>query len=374
MLPKHILKAAETNKTSIGDNPCLPPEEEQKFIVLLLGDYFNKLSKNIDITNVEQLKNELSTLISKCKTIENKHKSELEKICVECVNDLFHIPEDTIDLNVSLVNKVDISTERLYPEKITDYSFETVSDMENLTQEIYKRRFLNSLISGAALYYASNFKPYFQKVFEIEPELPSLYKKIMDINNVLLYLIKDTINTEDTNDGGKVDVFISDNSNIVQIKSEALLFPILLNETIKGLLELSISHGLPEDREKAKYIIAKSDFKFAELWDLRIGMPLWERLLKIAQEEDLDFEEIGINFITMNLSMIAPDNFNVDMKEILANTKRGHEVLNNMCRSIINSKEEDEFNDYILTQQNNQTQINDDDYFEADEIIVDSLI
>ncbi|MDE5888662.1 MAG: hypothetical protein K2H20_01435, partial [Bacilli bacterium] len=293
---------------------------------------------------------------------------------VECVNELFNIPEDTIDLDVSLVNKVGTSTERLYPESNDKYEFETISDMDNLTQEIYKRRFLNSLISGAALYYAGNFKPYFQKVFEINDELPSLYKKIMLINSILLFLEKDTIDISENNDGGKVDVFISNNENLVQIKSEAILFPILLNETIKGLLELSISHGLPEDRKKANYIISKSDFKFAELWDLRLGVSLWERFLKLAEKNNISLEEVGINFFTMDLASISPDNFNVDIKEMLAGTKRGSEVLQNMCRSIINSKEEDEFNDYMTSQQNNQIQITDDDYFEAEELIMDGLV
>lgn len=371
MLPKHILKAAEKNKTSIGDNPCLPPEEETNFIVKLLSEYYDEISSRIKTDNIDELKNELNELILKCKKIENQHKNDLENICVECVNELFHIPEDTIDLNVSLVNKIDTSAERLYPESNIDYEFETISDMDKLTQEIYKRRFLNSLISGAALYYASNFKPYFQKVFEIDTELPSLYKKIMTINNILLFLEKDTLDISENNDGGKVDVFISNNENLVQIKSEAILFPILLNETIKGLLELSISHGLPEEREKANYIISKADFKFAELWDLRLGIPLWKRFLKLAEKSNIDIEAVGINYFTMDLASISPDNFNIDIKEMLANTKRGSEVLQNVCTSIINSKEEDEFNDYMITQQNNQIQITDDDYFEADELITE---
>lgn len=371
MLPTYILKAVEKNQTSIGDNPCLPPEDENKFIVKILTKYFDKISSNIDINNVKDLKNELNSLIIKCKKIENQHKADLENICIDCTNELFNIPENSIDLNVSLVNKIDTDNERLFPESVEDFSFENIESMENITKLIYMRRFLNALISGAALYYASNFKPYFQKVFDIDPELPSLYKKIMTINNVLLYLEKDSLNKEETNDGGKVDVFISNNENLVQIQSKALLFPILLNETIKGLLELSISHGLPQNREEANYIIAKSDFKFAELWDLRLGVPLWERIIEVAEKQNINIEEVGINFITMELSSLNVEEFNLTMKEILANTKKGEEILKDICDNIIYEKEKDEFDDYMNMQHNNQIQITDDDYFEPDELLTD---
>ena len=372
-LPKHIISAIEKNKTSIGDNPCLPPEDEKKFLLKLLTRYFDKITTNNNFSNIEMLQNELSSLIVKCKKIEQHHIDDLEKICIECVNEIFNIPEDTIDIKASLVNSVDVSSERLYPESIDDFSFDTIEDMEYLTQEIYKRRFINALISGIALYYASNFKPYFQKVFEIDSELPSLYKKIMTLNNVLLYLSKDSLNVKENNDGGKVDVYIKGEENMIQLQAEALLFPILLNETIKGLLELSISHGLPKDIEKANYIIAKSDFKMAEIWDLRLGIVLWERISDILASLDIDIAEVGINFFTMYLSTMSPDEFNNSMREILANTKRGKEILKEICTEIVELKEQDEFDDYMISQQNNQLQINDDDYFEADELIIDSV-
>ena len=372
-LPKHIISAIEKNKTSIGDNPCLPPEDEKKFLLKLLTNYFNKITTNNNFSNIETLQDELSSLIVKCKKIERHHIDDLEKICIECVNEIFNIPEDTIDIKASLVNNVDVSSERLYPESIDDFSFDTIEDMEYLTQEIYKRRFINALISGIALYYASNFKPYFQKVFEIDSELPSLYKKIMTLNNVLLYLSKDSLNVKENNDGGKVDVYIKGEENMIQLQAEALLFPILLNETIKGLLELSISHGLPKDREKANYIIAKSDFKMAEIWDLRLGIVLWERISDILASLDIDIANVGINFFTMYLSTMSPDEFNNSMREILANTKRGKEILKEICTEIVELKEQDEFDDYMISQQNNQLQINDDDYFEADELIIDSV-
>ena len=42
-LPKHILKALKENKTSLGEHPSYPPEEEEKFIVNLVIKMNNHL-------------------------------------------------------------------------------------------------------------------------------------------------------------------------------------------------------------------------------------------------------------------------------------------------------------------------------------------
>lgn len=370
-LPKNILISAQENKTSIGDNPCLPPEEEEKFVVRILSKYFDDISSHFNTIDENELKDKLSSLVAKCKKFERNNVSELERICAVCVNELFDIPENTLEIKCKIVDSIDDNEERLLPEKTEDFSFDDINDMDNLTGEIYKRRMLNSLIAGASLYYAKNFKPYFEKVFDIESELPSLYKKIMSINDVLLFLTKD--NLEDNCDGGTVNVYISNEDGIVTIESKALIFPILLAETIKGVLELSISHGLPNKREKAMYVIGKSDFKLAELWDIRIGCPLWELIVKECDSIGYDIKEIGINFILMYFAMMPVKDFNTNMKEIFACTKKGKHILNDIINDIERNKEQDSFNDYIQAQNSNCVIIGDDEYFEADDLITDSI-
>lgn len=371
-LPKHILKATETNKTSIGDNPCLPPEEETTFITQLLNNYFEILSKSFEGKTEKELVNELGALLTKAKKIERNNIESLEKICVESVGELFQIPSDTLDIECKLVNKVDSSRERLIPEKTVDFSFDSIDDMHYLTGEIYKRRVLNALIMGASLYYAKHFKTYFQKVFDIEPELPLLYKKIVDTNEYLMYLTKDSLSDENSNDGGKVDVEITSQDNLVKIKSEGVIFPILLSETIKGILELAISHGLPKEKSKAMYVMSKSDFKLAEIWDMRIGCPLWNLIVNEIKSLGYDVIEIGVNFILMYFATMSVDNFNQSMKEIFAKTKKGKEILRSLLEDITYNKEKDDFDDYVFSKNSETYLINDEEMFSPDELITDS--
>ena len=369
-LPKHILEALKQNKTSLGEHPSYPPEEEEKFIVNLVTKTFNELSEKVGIKDYAMMKQELGQILSECKKLESKNREALEELCGNIINDLFQIPEDTIEIEAKIVAKIDTSLERLIPEKTTDFSFDDINDMNNLTNEIYKRRLLNALVAGAAIYYTNNIGSYVKQLFDIDSDLPSLYKKALDYNNVLMFYEKDTFNNKQSTNGGKVDVTISSNDTYPIIKAEGLLFPILVEETIKGLLELAISHGLPKNSEKAKYVIGKSDFKLAELWDMRLGYSLWKLIVEEIEECGYDMLECGINFFLMELSEMDCQTFNESLQEIFAKTKKGKQIISEMVENIMYDKEQDEFDDYIQNRNNELIQINDDEYFTPEELMV----
>lgn len=365
-LPKHILKALQTNKTSLGEHPSYPPEEEETFIVNAVAHKFTELCGDKEITNVESLKNELGKLISQCKKIENNNKTALEELCMNIVTELFSIPEDTISITAKIVDSVNNDNQRIIPEKTDDFSFDSIDDMNHLSDEIYKRRLLNSLVTGAAIYYSNNISTYIKELFDIDSELPALYKKILKYNEILLFFEKDKL-IEDGNamEAGKVDVTMDMPQNMVNIVSEGIIFPILLEETIKGVFELAIAHGLPDERKKAEYVIKKADFKLAELWDMRLGITLWDIIIK--QIDGLDTVEP--NFFLMTLSELPTDKFNQCLREIFAKTRKGQMILKNIIDKIKSEKDKDEFNDFI--QQGNDGFQIEDGYFTGEELIAD---
>ena len=371
-LPKHIIKSLRTNRTSLGEHPAFPPEEEEKFIVNLVSDTFNEIVENTDIEDITVLENELSTIIGQCRKIEKDNIQALEELSYKIITEMFDIPSDTLKMEGKIVNKIDTSTERLVPEKTEGFSFDDIEDMNYLSGEIYKRRMLNALVAGASMYYMNYIGNYIKEIFEINPDLPSLYKKMIDYNNLLLYISKDTLNTKETTDGGKVDVTISSKDEYPFIKAEGLLFPILFEETVKGILELAISHGLPNNVEKAKYVIGKADFKIAEVWDMRLGYALWKLIQDEISECGYDILEIGINFFLMELSQMDTEEFNSTLKEIFARTKKGKRNIDEIVQRITYNKDKDEFDDYIKTKNDSTIQINDDEYFTPEELITDN--
>ena len=369
-LPKNILNIITSNKTSLGDNPALPPEMDDKFLVFLVDDYYKELLTHFDSIDIEELTDDLSATMTECKRIENENKEALEKICFEFVNNVFNIPSDTLSIDMELVDKVDTQQERLVPENSDNFSFDSIDDIHSLTNEIYKRRFLNALIIGAAMDFAEQYIFVENKLDEINGTLRENYKKIWFINNLLLFHTKQSLSKKQK-DGGNVDVYISDETTPPRIEAKAILSPILVEETIKGLFELAISHGLPKDKGKAEYVLSKADFKLAEVWDQRVGLPLWIRIRKIMKECNVS---VHPSFLFMELASLETDKFNTTMQEILAGTKMGRNLIKEIVRNINYNIDMDDFDDYISNQQLPQDEIPmNDEEFTSDDLINDDI-
>lgn len=374
-LPKHILNSLLSNKTSLGEHPSFPPEEEEKFLVYLLEEYYNNICDNVELNDINEIQQELEKLITQCRKLESSNINSLESLCVNVLNKIFDIPEETIVLQCKIVSSVDTSNQRVVPEKTTDFTFDDIDDMTYLTQEIYKRRLLNALVVGASMYYSSHIDFYVQDLFKINPELPSIYRKILDLNTKLLYLQKDTLNLNDKNEGGKVDVMITSVDDMITINAEGVIFPILLEESIKGILEVAISHGLPQDRTKAEYVTKKSDFKLAEIWDMRLGVPLWLRITTLLEDLDLNILDNGmINFFLFELSQMEYKDFNTFLQNVFKHTKKGKLELENLALNIIKEKELDDFNNFLSQKMSQVNQLNDEEqYFLPEDLINDSM-
>lgn len=376
-LPNYILSSMRQNKTSLGDNPAFPPEEEEKFVVGITESYFKEITERLSNMDgridTSSLQTTMNRLLTECQNIEKNNKGELEELCQNVVTKLFNIPEDTVNIKVSLSSDIDRSIERMLPEKMDDFSFDDINDMKILSDEIYKRRMLNSLITGAATYYAGNVNHYLKEAFEVHQYLPNLYSEIMLVNNILAYLTKDTLDNENdkSTDGGMVSVYVSSDTEKANIDAKGVIFPVLLEETIKGLLELSISHGLPMKKEKAQYVMMKSDFKLAEMWDLRLGIPLWKRIEDLIKECGADPIEVGLNFIFMEIAKLPSDKFNTFMQEVFMKTKAAKSSMVELLEYITEGKEQDEFDDYISQKTDGTVQLTDDDFYNPDELLVD---
>lgn len=367
-IPEHILNAINSNKTSLGEHPSFPPKPTQtQYIADLVGAKYTKLKEYINGKDINEVIKELNDAVLKCVKEEKKCNDGLTKLCSDLVQNLFKIPEDTIDIEYHLTDTVDTSKERLIPEEDGDYSFEDIRDMQYLSGEVYKRRLLNALIEGASENYAYNVVNYVKELYKINPELPGLYEKIVKYSDYLMYALEETPLRTSSGAGGTVEVRLNAEPKVINIKAYGTLFPILLQNTIKGILEVAILQGLPDDKDKAYYVMKKSDFKMAEIWDSRLGSVLWEKILQTHNEEIDIYDNVGLNFFFMEMSLMTTPVFNEFMQEIFAGTNKGREAIGTMCKTIVNRREEDDFNNYIT--QNNRLYPIQDGYFSEDEFL-----
>ena len=120
--------------------------------------------------------------------------------------------------------------------------------------------------------------------------------------------------------------------------------------------------------------MSRSDFSMAQKWDSRLGYPLWQKVSEAVEKSGNNPDEVGLNFILMELSNANTEIFNKTLQEVFAGTNRGTSIIKNMCEYITEQKEEDEFNDYI--EQTNTKYPIEDGYFTAEELIrnLDTMI
>jgi len=238
------------------------------------------------------------------------------------LNRLFAIPMDLINMSFSLVGKIEYKNPpRTMPEsnEEIEYTFKDLKDIEFSKKSIAKRRFINSLIMGASYMYMKQLLED-EELNEICNDMIPLYKRLIAINDYLLFIKKEKISDENPRQGSYVEVHVGVNSKKTTIEAQGLVFPLLLQESIRGLFELFSANSLPKDVKKANYIIKKSDFILAEPWDMRFGKTLWEKMFGDIEDTNL------IPYIFTDFIKLPADDFNEASQEILASTEMGEVI------------------------------------------------
>lgn len=367
-LPKFIFDKVKTHSTSLGNNAAFPPEEDYPFDYKILKKRMIEVHKELqsfdDLCNLsnDQLISKLSELLTECKQQEESVRENLVKICENIVAKLFSIPVETIELQCSLVPKIQPQNAfRLLPEDSDsrDFDFEDLADFDNVLKVILKRRFINAMIQGAA-YRLSMSDIYAQAINELDANLLPLYERIRVINDYLLFTQKETITDKHPMQGACVEVELGREGEKTCISAQGLIFPYLLTETLRGFFELFASHGLPKDNKKAQYIMKQADFLLAEPWDLRLGVTLWDYL-----GSDIHNTQI-LPYYFMSLCELPVDDFNEQIREILAHTKKGQSIKQSLMNEAEHNFEYDDLSATIQTKNANVGVIEDEYMSETD--------
>lgn len=364
-LPDFIVKSIKEFKTSLGNHPSFPPEDENRFETKILKKRYYELLSNVKKADIvdgdlstKNLISKLKELTIKCKGIEESIKEQLEKICVEYVIELFNLNEDDVNITCNINDNIK-RKQPLTPVQV-DEDFEDVDHIDIINNEIVKRRLINSLIQGASIRLSFNYEKILTKLFALDHRLPSLYNDIIAINEYLNFVKEQKPN--DDNLGGEVSVDLSseDKSNIV---ADGIILPVLLYETVKGIMELISSNGLPEERQDAQYIIGKADFALATNWDKRLGIGMWDILMDTIGYDNFHImPNVFIELISMHYS-----DFNKTMREVFAKTKKGKRVINDIVNNVNRELKFNEIESKISWQDN------DDDFFSPEELIGDTI-
>jgi hypothetical protein len=373
-LPDDITQAIIQNRTSLGNNPAIPDIYDVPYMLKAANSEFESAKEalkeigSIDYEGEPTVMGALASLMLKCKKIETPYRSELEKICYNYVVDLFGVPEDTVDISLTLTDKVDTDRESIILDPADgdeDMEFDDLTSAMSVKGEVFKRRFLDALCMGMALKLSSNLDDSIvQEIASINESLPDLYINIMSLSKYALFEKEDFGMTDENKlQSGTFELRLGTDDEKCAIEAQGEVFPMLLCETIRGFLELFISHGLPEDKNIAISILGKSDFLKAEPWDMRIGPHIWKMVSKSLS--DIDFSDIP--YLFKRISSLEVHKFNFLMKEVLAGTKKGRRIMAFLCNKSKHDSEYDKFVDKMDKMKKDKGIIT-DDYIHPEEL------
>lgn len=371
-MPSFLKKALSVN-CFLGKNDALPIEEEYPFVYLIMkerfkevNDFLSKKYGKLDRNDPKYLKQKVSELYKNIREKEKPNLNKLEQICYKVVTELFDIPQDLIEFNLQLVDKISPQHSiNIKPQSnITiKYEFEDSEEYENIQQEVLKRRLIDAFIQGAATSLSKCHHLFLNDIYEIDSSLINDYDELNAINDYLLFIEDNKITDENTFQGAYVEVILGQNDECSKINAQGLTFPFLLFETIRGLMELFASHGLPQNNQMANYILKQADFLIAEPWDLRTGIKLWEKLIYYDKVK----AKVTPYFFS-ELCKLNVHDFNYTVKNILSNTKKGKLLFNDLLSKAKYIKRMNEFENNLYKKHIDDASVLNDGYYSSEEL------
>lgn len=331
-LSSGILDKLAKNEVLSGSIAGIKEDEKntlfKKFLKSGLNDSRKELIDNGAIEGVDgtDLNSALSKLVTEASKREKAQKDKLEKMCVNSVIELFSIPEDSMVIEAKLVGSIKSSESvfRLSPDD-TEYSYKDYKEASSMNDFIGRKHISNMLSCGAAEYFAERIigSEEFKENLE-DDELCGMYRSIMKMNNYLLYTKEGVELTEENkNELGYSIVRIGNDVDLTSVEARAQIFPVLLYEMVKGMIELFTSFCLPDKMDLAYSVMKKTDCVENELWYMRFGNGLWKVFNSTYGESNYE----SLPYVLKRITALPKMKFNRIWREILYGTEKAEKLI-----------------------------------------------
>jgi hypothetical protein len=284
---------------------------------------------------------ELFPLVKTTMLLEEEHRKELEDLAVKIIREEFDMDESVVEIEATLKPNIDIEGTKKNAKPVrSEMEFKNHDEIVQSKDEVYKRRFVNAMIQGASKKCNHMFHMVHDELAEMDPKLNNMYSKMMSNADYMYYVVPDM---ENGVNGGVVRVeFPTKDNPKVKIIAQAMVFPVLIHELVKGVMEILSAKGLPK-KKMGQFVIDKADYLSAEPWDMRIGPALWSRFTGVFEPEDFHLK----HHVWSDLVVLPPKEFNSKMKEIMAGTKEGKKIVKDLLHDIKLDMQRDDFDETI---------------------------
>jgi hypothetical protein len=336
------------------------PEMDRDFIELISSKRFKdsvaKVRSAMGDTRAIQGNNPLQSLMmsvmqsmQRLIMIQMQNKEQLEKLAVDLVRKELGIPKDAMQFKAELVMQpmgpaggMQSEPELPSEEEIEEF----MGDMEQFNLERAKRRFINSLIQGAAFKGGHMFNLVRNEINDINPQLMDLYTTSQALMEHAYWLFPDMENMAGGGGGQMGQSEVDEETDPPTVKGKAVTFPLLVHELVKGVYEVFGTHGLPDDPRQQEMILKAEDTLPAEIWDSRLGPIFWEKFLATYPMElfDDDMKQIQ-HYLFMRFSALSAEEFMRVAKLILKGDPKGNKFIQDMVNEIVRELKDQEYKD-----------------------------
>lgn len=368
-----------TSKETPYHNFPAMPEMDRDYVELISSKRFKdsveKVRRAMGNTRVIQGDNPLMSLmmtamqsLQRLVMIQMQNKEELEELAVELVKKEMGIPEGAMQFDAQLVMQPMGPSEGMQeePELPSEEEIEEfMGDVETFNMERAKRRFINSLIQGAAFKGGHMFQLVSREINDINPQLMNLYTVTQALMEHAYWLFPDMEGMAGGGGGQMGQSEIDDETDPPTVKARAVTFPLLVHELVKGVYETFGTHGLPDDPRQQEMIMKAEDTLPAEIWDSRLGPIFWEKFVEAYPIEILMDEDKKViqHYLFMRFSQLNAEEFMKVAKMILSGDPRGKKFIEDMVRDIT----------IELRDQEARQALGDEDEDDLDDIDISSL-
>jgi hypothetical protein len=281
--------------------------------------------------------------------IQSQNKEELENLAVELVKNELGIPDDAMQFDAQLMMQPMGAAEGMKgePEMPSEEEVEELmGDIENFNLERAKRRFINSLIQGAAFKGGHMYNLVRDEINDINPQLMNLYAVTQALMEHAYWIFP---NMEGMAGGGGGQMGQSEfdpETDPPTVKARAVTFPLLVHELVKGVYEVFGTHGLPDDPKQAEMVLNAEDSLPAEIWDSRLGPIFWEKFVQTYPMELFDEDKKHIqHYLFMRFSSLSAEEFMRVAKMILSGDPKGQQFIQRMVDDIVKELKDQEYRD-----------------------------
>lgn len=275
---------------------------------------------------------------------EQGHEQELEQAAIRVVLDLPEFKEaktayedGELKIVAQLRPEVGLEGTNVEPEapdEEQEAELEVAQIAQELNLEKEKRRMVNMMIQGAAINKDHAYMQIEQELRRLNPQLVNTYALLMSGGELAYWVMPEEMQKQAMGGGGGggaagVEKLTFDENGVPVVTAQAIVFPVLIQELVKGLMEY-LSYDDNADPSTQKYVHGQADTLGGELWDIKFGPAVWRQILRQIGNENQEY----MPFVYRHLLELPTTEFNQRMQQILRGEPEGRQFIEQLIAQV----------------------------------------